>query len=138
EARGSRGFARDDETLVSAHVVIRDFFVGGGHTSGLAVSTDGTFHPTWIDNRTGIPQLWSASLKVDGQVVKHGASDLAVLEEISQSVTLEFSKPRWDRGTGTLSVPAQLMNTSNDTVEGPVKVRVVSLESELGVPEITN
>jgi hypothetical protein len=33
---------------------------------------------------------------------------------------------------------AQLRNTSNDTIEGPVKVRVLTLESALGVPEITN
>ena len=32
----------------------------------------------------------------------------------------------------------QLKNTSRDTIIGPVKVRVLTLESELGVPQITN
>jgi hypothetical protein len=138
EALGTRGFQRDDEALVSMNVSVRNFFTSGGHTTGLAIDADGTFHPTWIDNHTGIAQLWSASMRVDGTVVKHGAADLTNLADISQSVTLEPSKRSWDQATGTLSVTAQLWNTSNDTVQGPVKVRAVILESELGVPEVTN
>jgi hypothetical protein len=34
--------------------------------------------------------------------------------------------------------PAQVKNASNDTIEGPLKVRVLTLESELGVAEITS
>jgi hypothetical protein len=71
-------------------------------------------------------------------VVKHGAADLAEFEDISKSVTLELSRPAFDRATGTLAVSARLKNISKDTVEGPVKVRVLTLESDLGVPEITN
>jgi hypothetical protein len=123
---------------VSISVKVNNFFVSGGHTSGLAVDANGIFHPTWIDNRTGIPQLWSASLKVDGTVIQHGATDLAGLKDISKSVTLELSKPSLDRARGILSVTAQLKNISKDTVEDPVKIRALTLESELGVPEITN
>ena len=132
------GSSDDTTSLVSVYVGIDDFFVSGGHTSGLAVDADGTFHPTWIDNHTGVAQLWSASVKVEGTAVKHGAPDLADLKNISKSVTLELSKPDFDRVKGTLSVLARLKNISKDTVEGPVKVRVLTLESDLGVPEITN
>jgi hypothetical protein len=114
------------------------FFTSAGHTSGVAVDADGTFHPTWIDNHTGIAQLWSASLKVDGAPVTHGDASLADLKDISKSVSLELSKPVFDRARGTLTANAQLKNISKGTVEGPVKVRVLTLESELGVPEITN
>jgi hypothetical protein len=135
----SVGANSDDKTsLVSVFAGLDPFFVSGGHTTGLAVDADSTFHPTWIDNHTGVAQLWSASLKVDGTVVKHGAADLADLKDISKSVTLELSKPDLDRVKGTLSVSARLKNISKDTVEGPVKVRVLTLESDLGVPEITN
>lgn len=138
QGSGTRGFPREDEKLVSARISIQRFFMGGGDTSGLAVDADGTFHPMWNDNHTGIPQLWSASLKVNGPVIKNGASNLAALEDISPAVTMELSNPILDQATGTLSVSAQLMNKSKDTVETPLKVRVVSLESEFGVPEITN
>jgi hypothetical protein len=135
----SVGANSDDKTsLVSVFAGLDPFFVSGGHTTGLAVDADGTFHPTWIDNHTGVAQLWSVSLKVDGTVVKHGAVDLADLKDISKSVTLELSKPDFDRVKGTLSVSARLKNISKDTVEEPVKVRVLTLESDLGVPEITN
>ena len=128
----------DKKPLVSVFAGLNPFFVSGGHTSGLAVDADGTFHPTWVDNHTGVAQLWSASVKVEGTAVKHGGPDLADLKDISKSVTLELSKPDFDRVKGTLSVSARLKNISKDTVEGPVKVRVLTLESDLGVPEITN
>ena len=134
----ANGLADGINSLIPISVRILGFFTSGGHTSGLAVDADGTFHPTWIDNRTGVAQLWSASVRVVGKVVNHGGADLADLEDISKSVTLEFSKPIFDRATGTLTMTAQLKNTSSDLVEGPVKVRVMTLESELGVPEITN
>jgi hypothetical protein len=102
------------------------------------VDADGTFHPTWTDNRTGISQLWTAAVKVNGTVVKHGAVDLANLDDVSKSLTLELSRPTLDRVTGALTMTAQLKNTSSDTIEGPIKVRVLTLESKIGVPEITN
>lgn len=130
--------ANDETSLVTLGVYVDPFFVSGGHTSGLAVDSDGTFHPTWTDNRTGIAQLWSAPVTVGGTVVKHGAADLAELEDISMSVTLKLGDTSFDRVTGALSVTAQLKNTSKDRVEGPVKVRVITIESALGVPKITN
>ncbi len=133
------GASSDDATsVVSMFVGVDSFFVSGGHTSGLAVDADGTFHPTWVDNHTGLAQLWSATVKVEGTAVKHGAADLADLKDISKSVTLELSKPDFDRVKGTVSVLARLKNISKDSVEGPVKVRVLTLESDLGIPEITN
>ena len=133
------GASSDDKTsLVSVYVGVEPFFLSGGHTSGLAVDADGTFHPTWVDNHTGVAQLWSASVRVEGAVVKHGAADLAELDDVSKRVTLELGRPEFDRAKGTLSAVARLKNLSKDTVEGPVKVRVLTLESELGIPEITN
>jgi hypothetical protein len=117
-------------------VSLNPFFANGGHTSGLAVDADGTFHPTWIDNHTGIAQLWSATVKIVGTVVKHGDIGLAELDDVSKSITLELSNPLFDRLTGTLSITAQLRNTSTNTIEGPIKVRCVAIESDIGVPEV--
>lgn len=38
-----------------------------GDTAGLAADAHGVFHPVWIDNRTGIPQMWTATVKVRGR-----------------------------------------------------------------------
>lgn len=39
-----------------------------GETGGLTADAKGEFHPVWIDNRTGIPQMWTAAVKVLGRV----------------------------------------------------------------------
>jgi hypothetical protein len=36
----------------------------GGDTAGLAADAAGVFHLVWIDNRTGIPQVWTAAVTV--------------------------------------------------------------------------
>jgi hypothetical protein len=38
--------------------------IGPGDTAGLAVSADGAFHPLWIDHRTQMPQVWTATITV--------------------------------------------------------------------------
>lgn len=35
-----------------------------GDTAGLTADANGLFHPVWIDNRTGIPQMWTAAVQV--------------------------------------------------------------------------
>jgi hypothetical protein len=32
----------------------------GGDTAGLAADAAGVFHLVWVDNRTGVPQVWTA------------------------------------------------------------------------------
>jgi hypothetical protein len=34
-------------------------------TAGLAADAAGTFHPVWIDDRTGTPQVWTAAVRVE-------------------------------------------------------------------------
>ena len=48
----------------AAHVDDGDSRKNSGDTAGLAADADGVFHPVWIDNRTGIPQVWTATVKV--------------------------------------------------------------------------
>jgi len=46
------------------HVADEDTRKNSGDTAGLTAGPDGIFHPVWIDNRTGIPQMWTATVKV--------------------------------------------------------------------------
>jgi hypothetical protein len=119
-------------------ISINSFFPGGGHTTGAAVDSDGIFHPVWIDNRNGLPQIWTSSVKVSGVVVKHGSPDLANLDDVSRFVRFEFAARNFDRNDGTLTITAYLKNISNVPIHGPMKVRVIGLESGVGVAEITN
>ncbi len=36
----------------------------GGDTAGLAADAAGEFHAVWVDNHTGVPQVWTASLSL--------------------------------------------------------------------------
>ncbi len=46
----------------ASHVASDDTRKNSGDTAGLAAGADGVFHPVWIDNRTGIPQMWTATV----------------------------------------------------------------------------
>jgi hypothetical protein len=116
---------------------IEPFFIAGGHTTGMAVDASGAFFPTWVDNRTGVAQLWTAPVTVSGVVAKHGSPDLAALDEVSSQVKIEVVKRTFDQRTGMLSMRVRLRNASKDTVVAPLKIRVRTLESQLGVAEVT-
>ncbi|MGH9476910.1 MAG: sialidase family protein [Terriglobales bacterium] len=44
----------------------RGFSMTGGDTSGLAADAAGAFHALWVDNRTGVQQVWTAAIQVTG------------------------------------------------------------------------
>jgi hypothetical protein len=37
----------------------------GGDTAGLTADASGVFHPVWVDNHTGVPQVWTARVTVE-------------------------------------------------------------------------
>ncbi|HEY1376222.1 MAG TPA: sialidase family protein, partial [Gemmataceae bacterium] len=41
------------------------YYHSPGETAGLAADADGVFFPLWIDNRTGLRQVWTAAVTVD-------------------------------------------------------------------------
>jgi hypothetical protein len=50
-------------------VAQKSAFAGnGGDTAGLVATVDGVFHPFWVDDRTDIPQVWTAPVKVQRTV----------------------------------------------------------------------
>ena len=121
---------------IAVDLSINDFFLSSGHTSGLAVGADGVFHPVWVDNRTGVPQLWTAPVTVRGAVEQHGASTLATLDDITENLTLFVESNRYDRSMNRLTLAARLKNTSKDAVRAPVHARLIGLTSQLGVPTV--
>ena len=45
-----------------------DTHFNGGDTAGLVADIRGVFHPLWIDNRTGVHQMWTTTVLVRGRV----------------------------------------------------------------------
>jgi hypothetical protein len=120
------------DPFVATLTVRRDEWVNAGHTMGLTATVDGSFHPVWVDNRTGINQLWTAAIGVHGTPMKNGAADLAMLEDVTGKSLLEMTNVSWDRGRNELTVTARLKNASKATITGPLKLRALELNSVLG------
>ncbi len=110
----------------------------GGHTSGLATSADGTFRPVWVDNRTGLAQLWTAAVTVAGKAILNGDEELSDLADVTDKVELVFGRPVYDRARQVVTVEAHVLNTSKQALKGPFMVRLVSLRSRVGVAEVAN
>jgi hypothetical protein len=136
---GTSGGGASTDPRLSVTVGIHHFYLSSGHTSGLVLGPNGVFQPVWSDNRTGVSQLWTAPVTVTGTVVKNGSSELASLGEVSSKVKLEVETVTYDRATNNGVLRARLENTSkSDTIRGPLKIRVIDVASDVGVPTLTN
>lgn len=142
-------------------VSLNTFTFLGGDTAGLAADADGTFHAVWVDNRTGVPQVWTAPVRVrphggpphreaqravtnparvvtpqrDGPVnVPLSPPDESLGGELSERLALVVTRTSYDREEEKLSVVAHLENRSPQSVRGPFRMRVAALRGELGDP----
>ena len=57
-------------------------WVAGGHTAGMAADLNGLFRPFWVDNRTGVSQIWTAAVLVQGVANRNGSPELAQFEDV--------------------------------------------------------
>jgi hypothetical protein len=108
----------------------------GGDTEGLAADGNGVFHALWVDNRTGVPQMWTAPITVNGSAVLNGSPELARERNVTNDVMLELADARFDAADADVSIDAYLLNTSKKPVQGPVQARVMTLTSQMGTPNL--
>lgn len=113
-----------------------DFAFTGGHTHGFAADAAGLFHPLWVDSRTGVPQMWTAAMRVDGVATRYGDPALAAHRDLRGQVALELMEPVYRARTLTLT--GTLRNLTTQPVTGPFLVQVTHLDSELGIVAVTN
>jgi hypothetical protein len=105
-------------------------FVGGDY-AGLAADAGGTFHPMWLDHRTGIPQVWSASVVVGGRALKYGSADLEDWRDISQTVSIKPTASRYDARTGEATLTIAVENHGREPIDYPIKLQVLGLTSDV-------
>lgn len=139
-SRGGRVYLFGDGGGLTVHstntLSIGWFVFHGGHTMGLTADAKGGFHPLWIANPTGIPQVWTTDIQVDGQAVKNGSPDLAKLQNASKLVRLEFLDRYYDMKAHAVDFDLRLENSSKEAIRGPVKVRVLDVGSYVGAVTI--
>jgi len=108
----------------------------GGDTAGLVADANGVFHALWVDNRTGLTQVWTADVSVEGQARAHGSADLEDLTDVTDMVMLDFENCHYDPEHKKVTMTVYVLNTSQKTVAGPLKVKVLRLTSVVGAPEL--
>lgn len=126
------GMGGSGDAAHRADVSLHSFNEIGGHTAGLAADSEGRFHPVWVDNRTGVSQMWTAAVTVDGEAVRHGDRRLSRLRDVTSRTALEVKHTDYGGAPGVVTIEARLRNTSEDTIRGPLHLRVLDLWSELG------
>jgi hypothetical protein len=116
-----------------------DFFhATGGDTSGLAASPDGVFHPLWVDNRTGVSQVWTAAVKVAPLAAQNLPRELQSLSNVTDRVKVFLGPAVYNRAKHMVTVEASLENTSKEQLRGIVRVQLLSLSSPLGKALVVN
>lgn len=110
----------------------------GGHYIGLANSSTGEFHAVWVDNRTGVSQLWTAPVNVRGEALRYNSAELSAMKDISKKVMFEFTESSYDRKSGRITTTARLKNTSKDTLWGPFRIYITNVRSDISEVRITN
>jgi hypothetical protein len=110
----------------------------GGDTAGLAATADGIFHPLWIDNRTGIHQMWTAPVTVAGTVAQNGSPELARMKDVSGQCVLQITELSYDRRQNLMIAKVQVKNASKEVITGLLKLRATELYSPVGQLEVVN
>ena len=112
--------------------------LSSGETAGLVADATGVFHAFWVDNRTGLTQVWTAPITVPGLVYRNGSEELADLDDLSDNLSLTITHSAFDPHSGKFSANLSLKNVSGHTIYGPLKMRILDLGSAVGTPEVLN
>lgn len=88
-----------------------------GDTSGMAADAAGVFHPVWIDDRTGVHQLWTAPVTVSGAVI--------VRKDVTAQMKLEMAGFTVDNEQHLIHARISLENVSQQSVRGPLIIEAL-------------
>lgn len=105
-----------------------------GDYGGFAARADGAFQPVWIDNRTGVPQLFTATITVAPAARRPEDRDRELGRLVSDSVLATVSAVSFDPRSCTVQLGIELLNRADRGVALPLTVRIEQALSQLGVP----
>lgn len=108
----------------------------GGDTGGIAADADGVFHMLWPDNRTGIAQLWTATITANGHAEPQGDARLRHLADVTDKVWIDMTNTHYDPTTHSVSVDLVVRNISKNVLHEPLLVQAWSIESAFGTPTV--
>lgn len=105
-----------------------------GDYTGFTARADGKFQSMWIDNRTQVPQLYTAPITVNVKPQTAADRDKKLGRVVSDSIRTKVSAVSYDPNSCTIKVGLELLNFTDRSVTLPLKIRIDEAISQLGVP----
>jgi len=109
-----------------------------GDTRSMLTDSGDAFHPFWYDNESGIPQLYTAPIQVSGRAWRHGDPSLDVYADVTRRVTLRYTSTEFDPASKMLTLGVAVVNRTKAPIHGPLKMRILWLDSRSGMPIALN
>jgi hypothetical protein len=105
----------------------------GGDATAVDVDAVGAFHPVWVDARTGVRQIWTATVQVRGQVLAARPITTEPVASVTRMLALEYMPNSFalDSATNTVRIDARLRNTGKEALRGPLIARVTGLSTRV-------
>jgi len=92
------------ESPTQVSVILQRPTVRCGDYAGLAADARGTFHAFWIDDRTGLAQVWWRRSWWTEGVMRNGDATLSELADVSSDVDLKIVSSNYDRASNTVTL----------------------------------
>jgi hypothetical protein len=92
--------------------------IGTGDTAGLAAAADGRFHAVWIDDRTGVDQVWTRSFTVEGRIRR--------MQDVTDQARPEVVDYVVDPSNGHVSLDMRILNVSAEPLALPLTIEFVA------------
>jgi hypothetical protein len=111
------------------NVGLNGFISSMGHTVDMVTDADGVFHAFWIDNRTTVPQVWTAQLKVDADGRRVPAEVPDGWREVTDQVELRLLESSYDRSSNVVRLAVRLRNIGRRELFSPLRLHLGAIES---------
>jgi hypothetical protein len=136
------GDDREGEKATSSYEPAFSVRGGVGYTwrTTMTASSDGLFHPAWIEFGDDGGQIWTAAVSVGEPPAAQLFLSTADLIDVSPQVTFQFANTHYDVQSGLLSIDIGVINRARARarLRVPLLMEVTDLHSDLGQVEAEN
>lgn len=107
-----------------------------GDYTGIAAAADGAFHTFWVGTKEGRAEMYTARVMVTGEVTAPDHGQLVGLDNLTRLIEFQVTSSVWNPDDSTYTIEYRLLNTSDTTLDAPLKVRLAQIKSHLGNPTV--
>lgn len=127
---GATAFNPNQAATLNLNVGWAEWDFINGDLAWMDTDLAGRFWPVWADTRTGVRQIWTSAIKVDGAVKARSPLDALRLQPAAGQFALVYGKPvsAGDR----VELDVQLKNIGTATVAGRLMIKAADIATGMG------